>query len=171
PATRSSREVLPAPDGPKMAVTRPRISTSTSSVNGVRGREIFFSNRLISTLSPAYHPFAGPDRDKCQHHGNSKQSKGVGIPAELHRLKNGERKCGSPARDVTRDHDGCAEFTQGPRKGQQHSAHDAARRERKSDRAEHAKVPRTESASDLFQARIDFLECHACRTHQQGKRH
>src|SRR6266705_6881171 len=90
PATRSSREVLPAPDGPKMAVMRPCISTSTSSVNGASGREMFLRSRLTSAFSAAYQPFAPPHRCKRKHHRHAEQTEGVGVLAELHRLENGE---------------------------------------------------------------------------------
>jgi hypothetical protein len=48
PATRSSNEVFPAPEGPKITVTRLRISTSTSSVKDASGTEMFLSNKVMS---------------------------------------------------------------------------------------------------------------------------
>src|SRR6266540_4678083 len=90
PATRSSSEVLPAPDGPKRAVMRPCISTSTSSVNGASGREMLSRSRLTLALSAAQQPFAPPHRSKRKHHRHTEQTEGVGVLAELHRLENGE---------------------------------------------------------------------------------
>src|ERR1700755_28244 len=91
PAIKSSSEVLPAPEGPKIAATRLLMITSTSRVNGASGSKIFLSTSFMSVLPPAQQAFTAPDREKRQHHGNAQQAIRLRIIAQLHRLKNRER--------------------------------------------------------------------------------
>src|SRR5450432_1987180 len=111
PAMRSSSEVLPAPDGPKIAVTRLRISTSISSAKCASGNEMFFSSRSTSFPFPAQQKFAEPDRCEREHHRHAQQAEGMPVFAELHVLKNRERERGGFAGNVAGNHDRCAEFT------------------------------------------------------------
>src|SRR5579863_12402 len=90
PATSSSSEVLPAPDGPKRTVARPRSSALSSSVNGASGREMLLSSRLTSVFSASHQPFARPHRREGQRHRHAEETKRAGVLAELHVLENGQ---------------------------------------------------------------------------------
>src|SRR5437867_9461749 len=90
PEIRSSNEVLPAPDGPKMAVMRLSTSRLTSRQKSAKGRNTFLRTNFISTVPPAQDPFAGPDGDEGQGDGEAQQSKSPRVLPQLHRLKNRE---------------------------------------------------------------------------------
>src|SRR5262245_17146743 len=116
PAIKSRSDVLPAPEGPKTAVTWLCSSTSTSMVKSATGREIVFRSKSILTPSLAHEVFAPPHRHKCHQHRDSQQPKRVSIVSQLHRLENGQRERGGLSWNIACDHDRGAERAQGPGK-------------------------------------------------------
>src|SRR5664280_1099270 len=106
PAIRSSKEVLPAPEGPKMPVTGFRISASTWSSKWARANRMFFNRSCIRlfgggrTLFSTDKPFATPDRDKGERDGNCEQLKGAVIISELDGIEDGQREGGGFAGDI-----------------------------------------------------------------------
>src|SRR4051794_11068142 len=91
PATTSRSDVFPAPDGPKITVTRARISISTSRTKSARGRRRFLRSRF--TLGPetlSHQVFAGPYSDKSQEDRNAQQPERAGVLAQLDEMINGQ---------------------------------------------------------------------------------
>src|SRR5208282_3591928 len=171
PAMRSSSDVLPAPDGPKMAVTCRCISTSTSSVKSASGSEIFFSSRLMSLFFSAQEKFTAPHGGEGQDDRYAQQAEGPRVVAELHVLENGERERRGLARNVAGDHDRRAKFAERAGEGEQHAADDAPRGQREGDGKKHAQAAGAKGAGDLLQARIDFFKRHAGGADRQRHRH
>ena len=88
PAMTSNKEVLPAPDGPKIVVTLLFTSRSSSSVIEVNSSLMLLKINMISDLSPPHQRRAGPNRGECQRGGDRQKNKGMFVVAELNGLEN-----------------------------------------------------------------------------------
>src|SRR5881394_3111468 len=111
----SSREVLPAPDGPKRTVTPREISKSTVRVKRSSGRTTFLRARVTSGFRAADEPFASPHRQEGQPGGDADQTKRDGVLAELDILVDGQGQSGGLPGNVAGHHDGRAKLPQSTR--------------------------------------------------------
>src|SRR3990172_6639182 len=114
PAMASRSEVLPEPEGPKIAVTLASKATAMSRSKWASGRRQFSS--MSRLLSRAQQPFRAPDESERQRDGDAEQDIGFRVLAQLNEIINCQRQCLGLARNISRQQDGGAEFAEGARK-------------------------------------------------------
>ena len=162
PAIKSSREVLPAPDGAENGGDLAgEFDVDFERKIGQRQGNVLQEKLHISggVRRRNHWPVQTAAKASATEMPSSRQAGGV--LAQFHRFVNGKGEGGGLAGHVAGDHDGGAEFAQGARKGQDHPADDAAPGQRNGDGEEDAPLACAERAGDLLEARIDLLKGHA----------
>src|SRR5512143_839268 len=135
PAITSSREVFPAPEGPRTATAVPSSRADTFRSNWARGsrRSSSITSRPARSRLGQGAPAAAsledlrrPDRGECDDDGQRHQPERRGVPPDLRAVEDREGERLGPSGNVARDENGGAELAKGPREGEQRAGQDAS---------------------------------------------